>query len=146
VELFSRESWSADADTFTELLDQSKRVVELLKQQFGKALVGEVRKIDRGHANRHLLHLLLVFDGPSHTELAGIRQAIIEHWKQMCQGEGPTLNLSEHHDFLYRGVSPFIRQHESLIEQMKRAITYLAETDRWVRISHGKEPGLIFGA
>lgn len=136
----------ASADGLKLLVDASMRLLLELKKRFGEAIVADIRKVDHGPRGEYIVHLLLAVDGPSASELEGLRRAIREVWDEMCPNRGIVVNCNNFEQFMYRGCGAVIRQHESLANQLDKAAIFLAETDRMIRVGFGEShDGLLIG-
>lgn len=126
--------------------ERSAKLLYDLKTRYGDAIVADIRKIDHGPSGRYLVHILLALDGPNSSELKEFHRTVLDIWDAMFPGIAAMVNCNEFDQFMYRGCGALIRQHESLSSQMDKAVIYLAETDRMIRIGHGEgHDGLLIG-
>lgn len=136
-----------DREEYNFMLEASVRFLRSVKEQFGQAIVADIHKIDRGATSPYLLHMLLALDGPSKQELAAMDQILEELWLGQTHGLGYLIDCNAVDEFMYRGSGMLARQNESIASQLDKAATFLADTDRVIRVGHeGTRDGLIVGA
>ena len=133
-------------DTFDEhnlLIEASAQLLVELKKRYRNAIVADVRKIDHGPSGRCLVHVLLAIVGPDALELQELRRNVLDIWDERFPCMGAVVNCNEFEQFMYRGCGGLICQNEPLSIQLDRAFTYLAETDRVLRIGHSKSQASV---
>lgn len=133
-------------DDFKLIVNSTAQVLAALKQRFGQAIVGDVRKVACGPGGDYLVHLLLAVDGPTASELKGLHRVILDLWNELFPKQGIVVNCNDFEQLRYRGCGAPVREHESLSEQLDKAAIFLAETDRVIRTGFGKgHDGLLIG-
>lgn len=130
-------SWATGHEDFESMIAASTQVLRELKQRYGDAIVADVRKLDFGPTGSPIVHLLLAIDGPTDSELKGLIRTLLELWDGLFPNQGAVVNCNDFDHFAYRGCGSLIRQHESLADQLDKAVIYLAETDRLIRYGFG---------
>lgn len=147
LELTIRDTYQLNQrEKFKHMADATTRILKALKQRYGGAIVGDVRKVDHAPTGDYLVHLLLAVEGPGASELEGLRHAIREMWNEMFPDHGIVVDCSDFEQFMFRGCGALIRPHESLKSQLDKAAIFLAETDRMIRIGYGEgHDGLLIG-
>lgn len=142
-----RNSMSSKQDEYGFMLDASARYLCDLRQEFGEAIVGDIRKVDRGSTSDYLVHVVLAVDGPSPHELFAIRQALSEGWKAQTQGVGYLIDCSAVEMFMYRGAGSHFSQHESNSSLLDKTAVFLADTDRIIHVGYDEgRDGLLIGS
>jgi uncharacterized Fe-S cluster-containing radical SAM superfamily protein len=119
-------------EEFRFMLEASARYLRRLKEVFGEAIVGDIRKI----MSRYLVHVLLAVDGPSRQELAAIRQALSDHWDAQTQGLEYLIDCSAVDVFMYRGVGDLFDHCESAASQLNKAAIFLVDTDCMIQVGY----------
>lgn len=141
-----RNSMSSKQDEYGFMLDASARYLRDLRQEFGQAIVGDIRKVDRGSTSDYLVHVVLAIDGPSPHELFAIRQTLSEGWTAQTQGLGYQVDCSAVEMFMYRGAGGHASQHESNSSLLDKAAVFLADTDRIIHVGYDEgRDGLLIG-
>ncbi|KQW61520.1 hypothetical protein ASC92_26695 [Variovorax sp. Root411] len=136
-----------DREEYNFMLEAGTRFLCSVKEQFGEAIVADIHKIDRGATSPYLVHILLALDGPSKQELAAMDQILEERWLAQTHGLGYLIDCNAVGEFMYRGSDTLARQNESIASQLDKAATFLADTDRVIRVGHeGTRDGLVLGA
>jgi len=142
----SRDSKLNRQEEYDFMLEASARYLRELKEAFGKAIVGDVRKIDRGSTSGYLVHVLLAWDVPSSHELIAIRQAVVDHWNAQSRGIGYLTDCNAVDAFMYRGAGGQLHHYESNESRLSRAVIFLADTDRIIQVGYdGARDGLVLG-
>jgi hypothetical protein len=127
------------------MLDASARYLRELKEVFGEAIVGCIRKVDRGATSPYLVHILLVVDGPSAQELESIRQGVSDQWTAQTQGVGYLIDGNAVDVFMYRGTGSQSLHLDSTESRLDKAVTFLADTDRMIQVGYGgARDGLVW--
>ncbi len=141
----SRNSKLNKQEEYGFMLAASARYLRELKEVFGEAIVGCIRKVDRGATSPYLVHILLVVDGPSVHELDSIRQGVSDQWTAPTQGVGYLIDSNAVDVFRYRGTGSQSRHYDSTASQLDKAVTFLADTDRMIQVGHdGARDGLVW--
>ncbi|PLC02868.1 hypothetical protein CY658_23435 [Variovorax sp. RO1] len=142
-----RNSMASKQDEYGFMLDASARYLRDLRQEFGAAIVCDIRKADRGSTSDYLVHVVLAIDGPSPHELFAMRQTLSEGWTAQTQGLGYLIDCSAVEMFMYRGAGSHFSQHESNSSLLDKAAVFLADTDRIIHVGYDEgRDGLLIGA
>ncbi|KPU95457.1 hypothetical protein APR51_43660 [Variovorax paradoxus] len=110
---------------------------------YGDAVVGDARLMDRAGGNGYQAHVVLVFDGPSRSEMLAIEEALPGIWRDLAT-TGRLRALDATPRFQYRATGIEYRDYESLASQLDKAAVYMAGTSEIFRVSLAGVPaGLV---
>lgn len=130
------------ADHHTRFLHMRKLSGDFLRRvafTYGDAVVADARLIDRAGGNGYQAHVALVFEGPNHSEMTAIKEALPGIWRDLA-ATGRLRDTNAMPNFQYRGTGAEYREYESLASQLDKAAIYMAGTSEIFRVSVDRAP------